>query len=230
MKLKFGIKEISVILVFLLLVVSFVIIAKRNKNGTDNALELSGSGKTLVVSEDGRSKYSSNGNSFELTLTKDQVRDLIDYFKKYGVVGEVSDVGNYYSVKIFENGTYVTYYIPKDDSLVDNIDDYINSGGSGGDGGDSDENEDDKGTVFDSTPTPRPNPSPISCTPVPTAPSDCPLWLLSYCVYPRTPRPSSTPTSNPEAIEDCSYWNQFLNSSSILSNTYCVVVSPTPIP
>lgn len=222
---------IGVISFCLLLVFVGLFLYLRKPKSKGDSLTIEGSDRKLELESSGAGSYKTGGNYFDLSFGKNQYGNIVKYLKNHAIEGSVDDVGNYYIVRIIENGVETIYYIPKDDQIFSNLDDYV-QGGGGDEGTDGSGDQGGGGNdVFDfSTPTPTPVSGGI--TPSSTPPSDCPMWLLSYCLYPKSPKPlpSITPTPNPEAVEDCSFWSRFVNVRAVISNTYCVSSSPTPTP
>jgi hypothetical protein len=220
------------VLVGLVLVLGLVLLfaSKRNNDTNNKKIVLESGSDKLEVEGDGSANLFYKGETYQLEFDNTDLSQLTKYLKRKGITGSVEDVGEYYILTIYENGEYVTYYIPKTDNFFDDLVEYVDDGGGGDENGDED--DDDYFEFGSPTPTNTSNPS-GSASPTPAGTDivgDCPMWLLSYCLWPRTPRPSGTPTPDPEAREDCSYWNQFIEGEAILSNTYCVSESPTPAP
>lgn len=195
--------------------------------------------KNIKVNRNGFVNFNSGKGSFSQKWDQDKIQKLYEYIKANGKRNIlILTKGDYVVIIIYEGGTTQTYYLPADDFQMEDIfDTFVDPGQGSGNGGDGNDGNNENGGIFDfSSPTPGSGlgittPTPIGHN-IPPMPEDCPLWLLSICIYPRRPvygTPIPTITPNPSVKPDCSYWIKDIYGKAIISNTYCIKPSPTPI-
>lgn len=183
-------------------------------------------GNTLTVSRDGHVVYSTSGGVFEDFWDKEKTDTFFGYINsKYSGEGDLISGGENY---ILINGQ--TSYAFSDDELINQIGNET-GGGGGPTPTSSSQGQGQGGGGSGSGPTPTPpgggggsggssggGPDP-----------ECLYWRLSYCVRPRTPRPS--PTATPVTVEirepDCGVNTQ--TGKTVIGNDLCISTpSPTP--
>ena len=223
-------KTVGVIIAIVALILVVIVFSKlgvdQPGSGDATKITIEKDGAEVNIHSNGQVEFKSGSDSVFKNITKEEVKRLSQYLMEERLEG-ISDGegGNYYVVVIYRNGEEIILYIPKGDDVLDIIYDTLEdeAGDDGEDGGGDD--------PFDfSTPTPSPDDDgdddddgDTGGGSTPTRPDGCPLWLLSFCVWPReTPGPQATPTIAPEIEPDCSYWQQFIHNRAIVSNTYCV--------
>jgi len=223
-------KVAGIILAILVLFLVAFVFSKRGADqsnlGDTTAITIEKDGAKVNIHNNGQVEYKTGSDSAFKNITKEEVKKLSQYLISEGLEGILDgESGNYYIVIIYQNGEEIILYIPKGDGVLDVIYDTLEDevGDGGGDTGGGDD-------PFDfSTPTPSPDSGDDDGDDGSGTggggikPDDCPLWLLSFCVYPHdTPEPDATPTVAPEVEPDCSYWQRFIHKYAIISNTYCV--------
>lgn len=223
--------------IILLLVIGYLIIKSRTgKSGNVPPVKytLEKDGREIDVSESGLTKFTFGNDSFMQNWDNDTIKSLYDYIRSKGAKNMIFlTKGNYIVVVVNEGGRKITYYLSADDPKMKEIFDTFNSGGgdnggggNGGGGGDIFHFGSPAPTSIGGVPTPQ-NTTPGGIE----MPKDCPLWLLSICIWPRKPAPTIQPkTPAPSVIPDCSYWLKDVQDRAIISNTLCMKPTPTPTP
>ena len=236
----------AVLPVLTLIAVGLILFFRSQKDSplTENGLvRFEKNGSSVEVSRNGLVEFNSGKTALFRNVSDSQLTDLIKYLKENGKKKTYGDdLSGYYLVYVNEDGGIIELYLPGDDGVIGGIYDEFEEGGGngsgGGEGGGEDDGDDDGDAFQFPTPTSTPAPTP---TPLGGSnggddsngdsgiPDDCPLWLLSYCVYPPSPRPTVTPTSTPfstppaDVETDCSYWEYFIHNQAVVSNTHCPI-------
>ena len=228
---------ISIILILVFIIGLVFLSNKKNQKNKDEPFTqytIQKDDKQMDASKEGLVRFSFGKNSFIQTWDKEKIAALYKYIKTKGKKTVIFlTKGDYVVVIIYEAGEKTVLYLPADDPTMEDIFDTLtgdgDEDGSGGEGG----GDGGGGGIFDfNSPTPTaitntPNPTGSGAT-IPEKPDDCPLWLLSWCVYPHpSPTPVyATPTSS--ITPDCSYWLRDVQDKAIISNTLCIKPSPSP--
>lgn len=233
-------KVIAAGLIIAVVVLGLVLMLSTRVSKTSPAAEVTATielgDKKIVVNSNGLVQFSFPGSSVYQSWSPSQAYDLLKYLGVKGklVITDMTLKDGYYIVIFVVNGEEHIVYIPIDDPIIDDLFD----GGGGGDSGDGGGGG-GGGFSFHATPTPPAQPGATGGGTSDggnggtggggsgtgwTIPEDCPLWLLSFCLYPAAPAPTIGPTINPnEVTPDCSYWNQFIKGDkAVVSNTLCI--------
>lgn len=196
--------------------------------------------KTIIFNKDGRVEFKTPTTTLQQQWEQEKLNAILSALKeKIENTDEEEqatlNIGENYQVTLMStNGTNLAFKIGKDNQILQEIFDFFTNPETGGETVDSD--------WFSHT---SPPPSAGGETGGGTfggsggRPADCPLWILSMCVYPQnwafspapspsakmpSPLPSSEkpkPTKSP-AAPDCTLWNQLITGKTVISNTLCI--------
>lgn len=231
---------IPILLAILMIIMGIIILKNKNRGGVEEESVLQYAiqkdDEKIEVSKEGNVRFSFGKKAFIQNWDKEKIDALYKYIKRNGKDNVIFlTKGDYIVVIIYEEGRKTTLYLPADDPEMEEIFDTFSGGGGGDQSGGGEDGIGDDGIFDFSSPIPIVTTTPASTgggIVIPQKPDDCPLWLLSWCVYPHSPRPAATPysTSTPASSvkPDCSYWLKDVQDKAIISNTLCIKPSPTP--
>jgi len=218
----------ALLLIFLIVFAISKILTKNTqipKDVVDSAL-VQKNDQTVKFDKDGFVELKSPTKSLFQAMSKDKVRNILDYLQKN--VRSCTDNQEVYKITFIKDDKQIVLCLDPNDQTLAQIFQIFDVQGF-------------QPSNFFASPTSTPqnqnsgssqgstnenNPTP---TPVSTIPPDCPLWLLSWCVYPDatptqpfSPSITPTPTLQLTPTPDCSFWQQFINTQAIISNSFCV--------
>lgn len=197
--------------------------------------------RIIIIDKDGTVRFKSPTADFQQKWDQAKLESLLKNLKL-----ELESLDNLqidstyqdnYSLTVISDQETQSFNIGKNNQEINSIFDNFDTLGGGGGGNNWFDN------FFNppgSNAPPPPGSSPSPSGSQAEQPSDCPLWLLSMCVYPpswyASPSPSalvkispqpSTSSPTPKGITipivpDCSLWNQLITGKTVVSNTLCV--------
>ncbi|GEM_PF-3807320 len=214
---------------------------KTIKDFENSQVKIQDKDKTLLVNKDGSIIFKNPTTSVQQTWDEEKIRILLSTLKDEAEnIDEAEQAAlafkeNYQVTLSDERGFNFSFKIGKDNQIINNLFNFFNNSS---DGESIDSNWFDR--VFPSGNTSSGGTGGGSSGGTSSGggrPSDCPLWILSMCIYPRhwsfSPAPSASspslspsvflpkPTKSP-AVPDCSLWEQLVTGRTVISNTLCV--------